>query len=236
MEREERKVPVWVWIGLGCLIPVLLVAALLGGAAFWGYRTVKHITSDTPEERAERAKAILGCEKIPEGYYPVLTLSVPFLADFTMLGDKPPVFKEGKGDAIDQRGFFFVNSIRGDRGGQDVRAFIEGKADAGEITGKGGFRVGHDLELIRRGEFAHGPGTLHFAANRGSMSAEGKAIKGIVTLFYVECPGDARNRMGAWFGPDPQPDEPVASADFTGSAADEGKIREFLGNFSLCPK
>lgn len=234
---EERKIPVWVWIGLGCLIPIVLVVILFGGAAFWGYRTVKHITTDTPEERAVRAKEILGCAAIPEGYYPVISLRVPFLAEFTMLGDRPVEFKKGHADhPVRERGFFYVNSIKGNRGEADLRKMIEGKADIGEMTSEGGLHVGHDLETIRRGEFPLGTGTVYYAANRGSVDAQGSPVKGIVTLFHVVCPGDQRTRVGAWFGPDPKPGEPIATADFTGSQADEAQIRSFLSNFSLCPR
>jgi len=234
--NEERKTPVWVWIGLGCLIPVVLVAVLIGAAGFWGYKTVKQVTSATPEERAERAMKILGCEKIPEGYYPAFSITVPFLAEFTMLGDKAPEFKGGKGDAVKERGFFYVNSIKGNDDGKNLKDYVEGKAEANEITSQGGLQVGHDLELIRRGQFPFGPGTLRYAANRGSVTAEGKHVKGLVTIFFVECPADTRVRMGAWFGPDPRPGEPAASADFSGSQADEKEIQAFLSHFSLCPK
>jgi hypothetical protein len=42
--------------------------------------------------------------------------------------------------------------------------------------------------------------------------------------------------MAIWFAPDPDPKTPVASANFSGSPADEGALREFMGRFRLCQK
>jgi hypothetical protein len=234
---DEKKTPVWVWIGLGCLIPVVLIAVLIGGVAFVGYKTVKHVTADTPEEREASAKKILGTTTIPEGYYPQFTLSIPFIADFTLLGDHPFDPKADRRGALGERGFFYVNSIKGNDQGRQARDIVEGKADAKDvsnITGQGGLRVGA-LELIRRGSFPAGKGTVLYAANRGDVTSSNKPVKGLVTLFFVDCPSDKRTRFGTWFGPDPKADEPIAAADFSGTPADEGAIRAFLGNFSFCP-
>jgi hypothetical protein len=232
----EKKTPVWVWIGLGCLIPCILVAVLVGGLAFFGYRTVKHMTSDTPEQREQSAKAILGCDRIPDGYYPQFTMSIPFIADFTMLGDHPFDPKEKGRTSLGERGFFYVNSIKGNDQGRQARAIVEGKEDPSVLTQQGGLRVGA-LEPIRRGSFAaeNGRGTILYSANRGDLTASNKPVKGLVTLFFVDCPTDKRTRFGTWFGPDPKAAEPIATADFSGTPADETTLRAFLSNFSLCP-
>lgn len=233
--EQEKKTPIWLWIGLGCLIPVILIVGLLGGVAFFGYRTVKNITGDTPEQRTERAKAILGCDQLPDGYFPQLTVSIPFIADFTMLGDKPFDPKSGSHPAPGERGFFYVNSIKGTEQGRQARDVVEGTGDPSEITAQSGLRFGA-LELIRRGSFAAGPGTVHYSANRGDLSSRNKPVTGLVTLFFVDCPTDKRTRFGTWFGPDPKAAEPVATADFSGTPADEAALREFLARFSFCPK
>ncbi len=233
-DGQEKKTPVWVWIMLGCLIPVVLIAALIGGVAFVGYRTVKHVTADTPEQRAERALAILGCDKIPDGYFAQVSVSIPFIADFTMLGDRPFDPKQPHNTAPGERGFFYVNSIQGNDKARHARDIVEGNGDATSITGQGGIRVGA-LELIRRGSFVLGPGTIHYSANRGDLIARNKPVKGLVTLFFVDCPSDKRTRFGTWFGPDPKAAEPVATADFSGTPADEAALQAFLAPFSFCP-
>ena len=237
MNGEERRTSPWVYVAVGCSIPVLLIVVLLGAVVFWGRSLQKHIESDTPEVRAEKVKQVLGCQEIPEGYHAMMTLSIPFLMDLAILSDKPPDFKNGKNrqaKPFDQRGFIYVKAIRG-RKGKSVQDYINGEADSSEILGRGKIRAG-DLEPIRRGSFPLGDMTVHYSANRGSLSAQGYPMKGIVTFVYLECPGDKRLRMGIWFGPESAADKPGQPPDYAGTPADESEIRSFLSHFSPCSR
>jgi hypothetical protein len=71
---------------------------------------------------------------------------------------------------------------------------------------------------------------------RGAIEVRNSEVGGVTTLLLVECGTDTRARFGIWFGPDPDPSAPVASANFKGSPADEGEIRTFAGRFDFCRK
>jgi hypothetical protein len=220
---------------VGCSIPVVLILILFGGALFFGYRMASQITDDSPENRSARARDVLGCEAIPEGYHPAITLSVPFLFEMTMLSDRPfePTSKD-KSPPFEEKGLIYVKSIRGNNE-QKLRDFIDGKADPAELLGQGNIRIGK-LEPIARGEVEGAGGILHWASNRGTMQAHGKNIDGLVSLVYVECKGDSRFRLAVWFGPDPNKDVEIAKADYAGTAASEGQIQAFMSQFSLCDR
>src|SRR6185436_17519625 len=115
-DEGDKKTPAWVWIAVGCSIPVVILILLFGGTLFFGYRMAKQIAQDTPEQRAERAKDFLGATAIPDGYYPALSISVPFLFEMTMLSDRPFDALKDKnqhGPAFHERGLIYVKSIRG---------------------------------------------------------------------------------------------------------------------------
>ncbi len=231
--HEEKRTSPWVYVALGCSIPLLLIVILFGATAFWGWKLKKHIVDDTPDMRAERVKQVLGCREVPEGYHAMLTVSVPFLMDLAILSDRPPDFKDKKRDPFDKQGFIYINAIRGKKG-KSLRDYIEGKEDASDFFDQGNVRMG-DREEIGRGSFPLEGATAYYVTNRGSLSAEGKAMRGLVSLIYFECPGDKRFRVGIWFGPDPRAGQPLGTpADYAGTHADEAEIREFVSPFAPC--
>ena len=234
---EGKRTSPWVYVAVGCSIPLLLIAILFGATLFWGYRFSKHLREDTPEIRAENVKQVLGCREIPEGYYATMTLSIPFVVDLAILSDRPPDFKEKRQQKpFDKQGFIYVNAIRG-RKGRTLRDYIEGKADASELLDQGMHVEMGDREEIGRGSFPLENATAYYAANRGSIMADRQALRGLVSLIYFECPGDRRFRMGVWFGPDPKAGQPLGSAaDYAGTQADEAKIREFASQFAPCAR
>jgi len=231
--QEEKRTSPWVFVAIGCSIPLLLIVILFGATAFWGWKLKRQIVDDTPDQRAARVKQILGCEEIPGGYHPILTVSVPFLMDLAILSDRPADFKEEHRDPFDKEGFIYVNAIRG-RKGRSLRDYVEGKADSSEFFNQGNVQIG-EREEIGRGSFPMDGATAYYVTNRGTLSAEGKAMKGLVSLIYFECPRDQRFRVGVWFGPDPRAGQPPGTpADYAGSHADEAKIREFVAPLAPC--
>ena len=235
--NEERKVSPWVYVAIGCAIPVLLIAVLLGAAMFWGFRVAHDIKDATPEDRAVKAKQVLGCGEIPQGYYAMMTFSIPFVMEMVMLSDRAPDFKDPKSKPFDERGFIYVKSIQG-RNGRDLQDVIDGKRDPSEVFRQGNIQLG-DLRPIGRGEFKSGDMAVHWSANRGAVTAQGHPLAGLVTLFYVDCPGDEKGRIAVWFGPDPtatsaEAAEPTSFAGLEGTPADEAAIRAFVSPFSLC--
>jgi hypothetical protein len=97
----------------------------------------------------------------------------------------------------------------------------------------------HDREFLRRGRIVSGGAggagePLLYSASRSEMNVQGQSISGISSLFLVDCPNRDRTRLGLWFGPDPHPEQPAATADVTGSPADPKALAEFAGHFRFC--
>ena len=59
-----------------------------------------------------------------------------------------------------------------------------------------------------------------------------------MTVFH--CPVDSYNRLGVWFGPEPESDTsdstaPAGSLSLLDSVADPERVEEFVGYFRFCP-
>lgn len=236
--REEQRTSPWVYVAIGCAIPIVLVAVLVGGVALWGYRTARNIQKEMkdPATRAEKVKQVLGSRELPESYHPVMSLSIPFIMEMAILSDREPVFDEDKDkekdDVFGERGFIYVKSIRG-RKHKKLRDYLEGEANVRELVDTDHIALG-DLEEIRRGSFDQQEMKVLYVAHRGSLTTQGKRAEGIVTMLLMECPGDGKQRLGIWFGPEPEAAPPGKPPDYAGTPADESLIRGFLAHFSLC--
>jgi len=73
-----------------------------------------------------------------------------------------------------------------------------------------------------------------YLAQRGDLQMNETRSHGVHSLLLVDCPQDQRMRMGIWFAPDPNPQAPLATADFQGTPADVPALTAFLGHFHLC--
>ncbi|HET9314955.1 MAG TPA: hypothetical protein VFQ51_05170 [Vicinamibacteria bacterium] len=235
MNGEPRKKSPWVYVAIGCGVALLLVVLGVVGVVVLAVRKGKQIEAEMkdPTTRAAKVREVLGGD-VPDGYHPVFSMSIPFLMDMAMLGDHPPDEKGAPSKQMD-RGFMYINSIAVGGKQDELKKYFEGTIDDPEALRRANIHV--DVkETIRRGTVeVPGQETLYLA-QRGTFAVNQTRSQGLTTMILVDCPQDARQRIGFWFGPDPAPDDPVEKVDWTGSVADEAALRDFLGHFKLCGK
>ncbi len=234
-----KKTSPWVYVGIGCVGAVVLAVAAVGALGFFGYRWAKQVESDMKDPKAREAKtlAVLGCDRLPDGYRPMASVSIPFVMDMAMLSDAEPD-AEGRVRGFDRRGFLYFQFLNPRADKKELRDYFEGKTDDDSVLRRSGISVRvQSRELIRRGVLHLQGFNLMYLAQRGGLHMTEGRSEGVNTLMLIDCPAeDARRRMAIWFGPDPDPGTPVASANFAGSPADEEALRAFMGHFSVCPK
>ena len=237
MEGEQRTSP-WVFIGVGCLVALLVLVAIVVGIGWLGFRQIQQMqeTLENPEARTEEAIEMLGTTEIPEGYYAIMALSVPFLMDTVLLSDREPD-ENGQIEGFDESGFIYVKTLTFGEQEQELRDFFEGRTEDSNILRQQPVRVSAD-EVIGRGSFELPGRTLRWVGSRGEIAAgSGSELgEGLASMILVECPDDDRMRLGIWFGPDPDPDTPVEEADFTGTVVDEAEIRRFMEPLDVCSR
>lgn len=234
----DKKTSPWVYVGCGCVAAVVLVGALLVGGGFLFYRKVKQWEAEIedPAVRAEKVRQVLGYQEPPEGYYPLMGMTIPFVMEMAFLTDQPP---SESGEVNDQkfreRGFLYfrMSSLFKER---DLEDYFEGRTDdpealrhsnihidRGKVLGRGSMRVG-DMDL----RYVSQLGDMRFGSNWDQES--------LTTLLLVGCPDDGRTRMGIWFSPGPLDAEetPPEELNLTGTIADESRIRDFVSQLQLC--
>jgi len=206
----------------GCLV----VVALLAGLVFLlGYQTCRRFQAglEDPDVMAAAARDALGTERLPEGYRPVLALSMPLdLFTLLILADRPLVDQRLAPDT--ERVFVWVDAVRGPAGGgRDPESML---SDQG-IRARSGARLG-------TGTLDVAGARVDWEARVGSLDADGARVEGILTILTVHCPGDRRLRNGLWMVAAPELAEEPQQADLAGTNADPERIREFLAPFRPC--
>lgn len=233
MNGTPRKTSPWVYVGIGCGAALLLGLIAVVGVGVFGYRKAKQFEAELkdPAARASKVRAVLGGDP-PPGYHPVMAMSIPFLMDMAMLADQPPD-AQGRTPRMD-KGFIYVKTLSSGGQEDELKRYFEGKTDDAEVLRRSNIHLNAE-EVIRRGLVDIPGQTTMYLAQRGDISMNNRAThSGLTTLVFVDCPQDARQRLGIWFGPDPSPGTPAAEVNWTGSIADEAVMRDFLGHFKLC--
>ncbi len=238
MEPEQKRTSPWVFIGVGCLLAVFALVAVVVAIGAWGFSQFRQIarTMEDPVARAELAAEFLVTDELPEGYNVVAAISIPFLMETAVLTDKEPG-EDGQISGFGERGFIYFKMLSFGEQEQELRDFFEGRTDDSQVLRQSsGFSVDTD-ELIERGVIEEESRTLRWVAYRGEIDRGSSGLgEGLTTMVMFECPGAERVRMGIWFGPDPSPDVPIDEADFSGSVADPAAIRSFLAPFDVCSR
>jgi len=238
MNGERKATSPWVYVAAGCggiLVLGVVALALLGYGAF---RFGKQIEKDLkdPATRAAQVKAVLGTDTLPDGYHPMIGLSIPLMMDMAMLTDREPG-PDGKPRGPGERGFVYVRVLGGDADERELRDYFEGRTTDDSVLRRHKLDVHvRDQEVIRRGVVQTNGYSVLYLAQRGALQMHEGRTRGVNDLLLVDCPEDKRMRMGIWFGPDPDPETPVATANFEGTPADETALTAFLGHFHLCPR
>jgi hypothetical protein len=236
-----------VYVGVGCLAAVLILVAIVVGLGYVGYRAVRGTieSMEDPAARADAAVRILGADELPDGYYPMVGMSIPFLVETAVLSDQPPD-ESGNVPSFRERGFIYVKTLRIGEQEQELRDFFEGKIEDPEALRQ--FSIDLDIEeMLGRGVFEEGDRTLRWAAYRGEIAADQpgdglgdggsrgrQSQDGLNAMVLIECPDDERLRFGIWFGPDPDPAAKDGSPALLGTPADATAIQSFMRHFDVC--
>jgi hypothetical protein len=236
MNGEKKATSPWVYVGIGCVVLLFLgvvaVAAIGYGAFRWGKQVEKDLKD--PATRTAKVKAVLGADTLPEGYHPMIGLSIPLLMDMAMLSDREPG-PDGQAHGPGQRGFIYVRVLSADSNEKELRDYFDGKTNDDSVLRRNKVNIHvRDQEVIRRGVVETNGYPVMYLAQRGDLQMNETRSQGVHSLLLVDCPQDERMRMGIWFGPDPDAQAPVATADFQGTPADVNALTAFLGHFHLC--
>ena len=236
----KKQTSVWVYIGCGCAALVVLAMVAMASMTYIAYRQGKELAEGwkDPVKREARAKGVLPYDKLPEGYYPMGTFSLPFFMDMAFFTDDPPPAgvqpEHGKETgSFKDRGFVYVKARKIGRKAQELEDYVAGKGDAPDwldVKAKVA-----EIDIVRRGEVEVNGDKIVYNASRGKVTRDGRTTDGITTMMLFGCPSkDSRIRVGIWFGPDPDPSKPTAETDFTGTNADPEEIKKFAGYFRPC--
>jgi hypothetical protein len=236
MNGASKTTSPWVYVGVGCgvlfLLGVVALAVMGYGAFRWGKQLEKDLND--PVTRTAKVKTVLGADTLPDGYHATLALSIPLVMDMAILSDRVPRSGEdlvGSG----QRGFMYVRTLSEGANEKELRDYFDGKTNDDSVLRRNKVDVQiRDQEVIRRGVVETNGYPVMYLAQRGDLQMNETRNRGVHTLLLVDCPQDKRMRTGIWFGPDPDPSAPVATAKFESTPADEKALTAFLGHFHLC--
>ena len=233
---ESKAFPAWAWVGCGCLGALGAIAVLAVAIGVWGVQKARQFGEEIadPGERAKRVLTVLRASEMPEGYHPVVALSVPLLLDVAVLSDLPPD-ETGRPPEFGEHGFIYVSYPAFGRNQREIRDFFEGKRD--DLDELGRHRIDLDLdERISNGKISREADDVLWVSYRGTIDTDdaGRSKEGLMALLLIDCGGDSRHRFGVWLGPDPDPEADAADLDLSGSVSDPEAIEHFLSPIHPC--
>ncbi len=234
MEPNQKSRSACLWIGMGCVVVLALGAAVVGGLTFWGYKKAQEFKD--PVARGRSVDEILGSTELPEGYFPIIGLKIPWVMHLAVLTTEEPRFGddgkvEASVDPAEKREFIYVKFLRPMKEAQELEDFFEGRIDDPSVLDDSNLHVDID-EVIRRGTLQLAAFEAQYVVTQARVETNETESEGLTTLVSFGCPDDSLTRVGIWAG-----GEPVGGVEIenlVGTPGDETEIRAFLGHFSVC--
>ena len=119
---------VFAYIGIGCVVIIGLMAIAMGACGVWVYSEAQRFEEEMtdPAARGNRVMDVLGADSLPDGYYPMMAFSIPFVMDTAMLTDIEPQPGEESEPNFGERGFVYVKILRMGQDEQELRDYFGG--------------------------------------------------------------------------------------------------------------
>lgn len=215
------------------------MVGLVLGIGLWGASRVRELSEQMadPEQRRAKVLEVLGASEIPDGYYPLIGVSVPFVFDLAILSGELPAEASVESESLKlgERGFLYVRfpSFAGED--PKFRDFLEGASDDPRVLRDTNVDV--DLEeRVSQGVLSRDGDEIVWACHRGSVDTDeaGSSPRGLVNLMLIDCDSDTRRRIGIWFGPDPAPETPAEELDVSETVGDGTALDRFLRPIRPC--
>ena len=241
----KKSTSPWIYVGCGCLAFILIMVAVVVGGGYFGFTKIKGYVEDLedPERRNARALELLGAESLPEGYYTLFFLPVPWVFDFVMLTDSESANQsleaiEQDVDAALLTGhiFFYLRaSIATDPNDENHFGVVQREMQDGRIRIEVSDQRFISEEELGSGQLQLGTQDIQWNGHRGAFTDEmgGTSAEGLFTVMNVSCPDDKAVRSAVWFR---KAEEGEALEDMVieGSPADAVALEGFMGHFDLC--
>jgi hypothetical protein len=238
VEQKKKRSP-WLYVGIGCGVLLILGIGTVVAAGLFLVKKGQQFQQDmaNPVARTEMVKKTLGAQTLPEGYHAVLSISVPAIIDTAILSTRAPdAPRSGQpgGESVFVYLFIKPSTVQ-DR--EELRKYLEGESEDASVLTRNNINVGKN-ELIGRGVIALEGRRVLYVAQRGELETqhserESKAPL-LNSIFFIECPGQNRLRMGLWMAPDPAPGKPLEQLELKGTPVDPETMRTFMSHINPC--
>lgn len=220
MRQQQDRTSPWVWIAAGCGGCLVLTVAAVVTIGVFGYRFTREMVEDleNPESREAKVLEILGAEELPEGYYPAVGISIPWVTDVAILSGKPVEYHRRSEDSLDidleegdfgDRAFIYISSRSFGNSRHDVERFFSGRANRAMNMNIQGIRL-RARELLREGEIEVRGTPVRYRIDHGDLETDtaggsdrtgGGEVEGLLIRLHFQCPRDGRIHLAIWSGP-----------------------------------
>jgi hypothetical protein len=233
MNNKKSSNTTCLYVALGCGGALVLIALVLGGLGFWGAQKVKQFEADLkdPAAREEKVMGILGTETLPDGYYPMMGITFPFVFDMAMLTREP--IPEGEDPEGVEPSFIYMKMLSFGKQDQELKDFFNGTNDNPSVLRDNNINVNID-DVVNRGELQVGDQNILWLASRDRIQTGATRSSDLSTIMMIRCPNDQKTRLGIWLASEDPENNEDGTPKLEGTVGDPEKIESFMGHFSVC--